>query len=434
MASVRENPGRRIAEPSPRVGAAPPPERGRLPGRARPEQGAGTDTVTRRSEAISPRELSALIGSIYDCALEPSRWKATLTEIMRAMRADCMILSLNDLRNDRLLIDKSVGWGRVGIAERQKHVPEIHARLNEWFAGRPHPDAPFVASRQLDNDYLARSPYVQRCLKPLGIVDVMHQFLVRTPSHFSELVVARHFRHGPITAREVEIAALLLPHIRRAVTISKVLDARAIETTRMTEALDALACGVVITDGEAGILHANRSAGRMLADGAMVDGSRGVLSARVPGAAQELRRAIRVAATDETALGAAGLAICLTQRRAAPVFAHVLPLKGRDPGSRVEAEAAAAIFIGAPAPAQRAPTPAETKHRLRSEYGLTRAEADVTLEIVKGDGRAAAAARLGIAVTTIRAHLSHIYEKTGVRRQAELVRLAMQPGGSTGQS
>jgi len=45
---------------------------------------------------------------------------------------------------------------------------------------------------------------------------------------------------------------------------------------------------------------------------------------------------------------------------------------------------------------------------------------------VKGDGRDASAARLGIATTTVRAHLSHIFEKTGVRRQAELVRLLMQ--------
>jgi DNA-binding CsgD family transcriptional regulator len=66
------------------------------------------------------------------------------------------------------------------------------------------------------------------------------------------------------------------------------------------------------------------------------------------------------------------------------------------------------------------------KEDLRRKFGLTPAEADVALKILKGDGRQAAAARLGIAATTVRAHLSHIFEKTGVRRQAELVRLLMQ--------
>ncbi|AGB73841.1 transcriptional regulator, LuxR family (plasmid) [Rhizobium tropici CIAT 899] len=68
-------------------------------------------------------------------------------------------------------------------------------------------------------------------------------------------------------------------------------------------------------------------------------------------------------------------------------------------------------------------TPGELKEYLRNRSGLTRAEADVAWEILKGDGRDAAATRLGIAAATMRAHLTHIFEKTGVRRQAELVRL-----------
>ncbi|THD54576.1 MAG: response regulator transcription factor [Bradyrhizobium sp.] len=44
-------------------------------------------------------------------------------------------------------------------------------------------------------------------------------------------------------------------------------------------------------------------------------------------------------------------------------------------------------------------------------------------EIVKGDGRQAAADRLNITVGTARSHLSSIFDKTGTKRQAELVRL-----------
>jgi DNA-binding CsgD family transcriptional regulator len=38
---------------------------------------------------------------------------------------------------------------------------------------------------------------------------------------------------------------------------------------------------------------------------------------------------------------------------------------------------------------------------------------------------AAAAARANITIGTARTHLEHIFEKTGVRRQAELVRLLL---------
>jgi DNA-binding CsgD family transcriptional regulator len=63
---------------------------------------------------------------------------------------------------------------------------------------------------------------------------------------------------------------------------------------------------------------------------------------------------------------------------------------------------------------------------LRDRYGLTPAEATFALEIIKGDGRKATADRLGISVGTARSHLSKIFDKTGVRHQAELVRLLLQ--------
>lgn len=63
------------------------------------------------------------------------------------------------------------------------------------------------------------------------------------------------------------------------------------------------------------------------------------------------------------------------------------------------------------------------KGELRERFALTRAEVDFAMEIIKGDGRQAAAARLGISLATARTHLEHIFEKTGARRQAELVQL-----------
>jgi len=60
---------------------------------------------------------------------------------------------------------------------------------------------------------------------------------------------------------------------------------------------------------------------------------------------------------------------------------------------------------------------------LRERFGFTPAEAAFAIEIAKGDGRKAAADRLGITVGTARSHLSSIFDKTGARRQAELVRI-----------
>ncbi|MEM9500428.1 MAG: helix-turn-helix transcriptional regulator [Pseudomonadota bacterium] len=60
---------------------------------------------------------------------------------------------------------------------------------------------------------------------------------------------------------------------------------------------------------------------------------------------------------------------------------------------------------------------------LAREFGLTPAEEAVAIEIVKGDGRAATARRLGISESTVRTHLSVIFEKFGVHRQSELIQM-----------
>lgn len=66
---------------------------------------------------------------------------------------------------------------------------------------------------------------------------------------------------------------------------------------------------------------------------------------------------------------------------------------------------------------------AARKARLVADHGLTPAEAAVAIEVAKGDGRSAAATRLGLRASTVRTHLMAIFDKLGVHRQAELARL-----------
>ena len=57
---------------------------------------------------------------------------------------------------------------------------------------------------------------------------------------------------------------------------------------------------------------------------------------------------------------------------------------------------------------------------------MTSAEAAVAVEVLEADGLRAVASRLGISLATARTHLAHVFDKTGTRRQAELVRLLLR--------
>ncbi len=65
----------------------------------------------------------------------------------------------------------------------------------------------------------------------------------------------------------------------------------------------------------------------------------------------------------------------------------------------------------------------ESVARLRSVFGLTRAEARLAGCLAAGDDLASAAIRLGVSQGTLRGALKAIFRKTGAKRQAELVGL-----------
>jgi DNA-binding CsgD family transcriptional regulator len=63
--------------------------------------------------------------------------------------------------------------------------------------------------------------------------------------------------------------------------------------------------------------------------------------------------------------------------------------------------------------------------QLQRQFGLTPVESRFALEILKGDGIAATAERLGILPGTARTHLHRVLAKSGTRRQGDLVRLML---------
>src|SRR5215467_14649740 len=185
------------------------------------------------ADAISPQALSNLIGSIYDRALDPSGWDQTLSDVANAFDCSTLLLSLIDLRHHRFLLYKTVGLKPHERERQPKYLPEMNAVLGGALASWPSLDEPHLDSRHLTPAYIRTSPFFQEWVKPTGMVDAMKFFLMHTPTHLSLLSAGRHEQQGIVTAREIELGKLLLPHLRRALTISKMLDVRTMAGARM---------------------------------------------------------------------------------------------------------------------------------------------------------------------------------------------------------
>jgi DNA-binding CsgD family transcriptional regulator/PAS domain-containing protein len=371
------------------------------------------------AEAQSPHVLSQLIGSIYDCVLDPLRWHKTLDEINTAVECKSSILYLFDRSHQKFSMMKIAGvderyWGEV----IDKYGPDIQRYAIEDEASDRSIDEPRLMS-QMPRAVVEESRYVREVLRPARLIDVMSLHLLLTPTRIASLGMARHESNGAVAQRDISLAALLLPHLRRAVMISDVLDLCTIEQARMAEVLDALRCGVVLVDMHGTILHSNGAAERLLAeDGGLIRARRGRFAAKVPSAARELSGAIKLATQNESSIGNIGIAIRLTEVGEAPVFAHVLPLTGSNLRTQLLPSAIAAVFIGVP------PGSHEAAAVAAAAFKLTPAETRVLESLLGGRTLAATAIALGIAVTTAKSHLENIFAKTGVARQPDLARLA----------
>ncbi|MBN8908635.1 MAG: M20/M25/M40 family metallo-hydrolase, partial [Rhodospirillales bacterium] len=114
--------------------------------------------------------------------------------------------------------------------------------------------------------------------------------------------------------KELAIAALLNPHMRRAATIGDLLDMRSLATAAFEATLEALSVAVVLVDTNSRILFSNQSARTMFSAGDSVLSQRGVLVAREMSATTAIRGAIARAAQDESELGYGGIGVPLRSR------------------------------------------------------------------------------------------------------------------------
>lgn len=223
-------------------------------------------------------------------------------------------------------------------------------------------------------------------------------------------------RFGP---EERDFVRMIGRHVVRSRLLARALARAEARGHLASAALDRMAMGVVILDGEGRVAHLNPAARRRLGSGCGVTLSADMLEWSSPAIDQQLR-ALRgrahVTAGEPRRLASEMLRV-VREDGQPPLEILAVSLEGLD---LAEGGAAIALFLSDAD--QAAETPAAVLRRL---YGLTAAEARVAGEILRGNGIDEAASRLGLKRETVRTHLKHIFTKVGTTRQADLVRLLL---------
>jgi DNA-binding CsgD family transcriptional regulator len=231
--------------------------------------------------------------------------------------------------------------------------------------------------------------------------------------------VFRHERNGLVDDEARRRIRLIAPHMRRAVLIAHMFDQKVAEVATFADTLDGLDAGLYLVDAGARLIHANAAGQAILDAGDILHEIRGHLAACDPAANQTLRDVFAAAGHGDSALGGRGIAVPLIGKDGEHYVAHALPLtSGARRRAGVVYSAVAALFVRKAALAM----PARSEV-IGKAFRLTPTELRVLLAIVEVGAVPEVAAALGVAETTIRTHVSRLFEKTGAARQADLVKL-----------
>ena len=364
-----------------------------------------------------------LVGHIYDAVLEPDRWGDTIDRIRRHLGLQIGAISILHLSSGfsvQASANISPEYIRIA-AETSARVPELWGGI-EKFASLPL-EEPIRMLDHTSPETWAGNPYYEGFARPQGLVDQIVLVLEFNPAMVATFALGVHESMPPISDWQIETVRRLAPHLRRAVLISRLLEARSLASAPFEATLDALGSAVLLVDAGAGIVHANERAEAMLQKGDPIARMNGRLVIPRELIKGQFEESVATAALDEESLRY-GAGLPVRGLDGTGMVVHVLPLRRRS--LRPSARAVAAVFVSPPSSEPRLPLEA-----MRVLYDLRPAEVRVLELIAAGVNGNGVAEALGISRNTAKTHTLRLFDKLGVHSRAELVLLArkMSAGG-----
>ena len=364
------------------------------------------------SIALDEDNLSRVLDSVYDAAVEPGGWPCALTELA------CLFQS-----HFADLFARTNDWQSFqGIAvglDRADYEDEFLGRWtnrNVWSqaspasaAGEIKPTWQMVSKREV-----LRSPIYNEYLQYRDLNEGLRLVLWSGDGWLQDISLIRPWAAGPFLGEEIRVARTLLPHLQRAASTSRQL--RGVDALAAFDSLDRAA---FLVDATGRTMRFNAAAEALLAG----EGGVTMRHQRLEAASPEDTVRLEAAVARAGGLGRGfptAATVALGPFGPSQLVLSVVPV--RDRADR-DLPAPRPVLVLANPPRPRHP---DLEQQLMANFGLTQAEASLAIGLLAGHPLADLAVARARSINTLRTQLARIMTKTNTRRQSELILVLSQ--------
>jgi DNA-binding CsgD family transcriptional regulator len=364
------------------------------------------------SAMVTIDEFSRVVSAIYASSIHSENWTAALTEISRLLGATGSGLFVG-AGNSRSVMSITVPE-EVSTRYREHYytIDCILEAVENGPAGLIRGGPELVALTK-------HSEFYADFMRPFDMCDGLFLRLAAGTTPTSFLAVAPERSQPFETAERVKFLSAVVPHLQQALHTQNHFAELARSPGDITAVIDTIRHGIVIVEPNRDVVQLNAAAEQILTagDGLCMRSKR--IEASRGSANNHLHSSVSHACVPQQNARNGDSLACTRPSGKRPYIIHVLPLTADD-----HAPTRVLVMIIDP---ELEPEP--PKMLIRRLFGLTNAEADVALRVMRGDGLKPISEDMALSIATIKTHVHHIFDKTDTHRQAELVRLllAIQP-------
>lgn len=380
---------------------------------------------------VTEKDYDTLVDLIYDGALHSHPWQGALPFLRKVFDAQVVSLVLRPPSDDdRGVILNCVRPGSdreaSGSALADPSDWQANAYREQFFALDPFINLPLdkviALEDVLPDKELKASDYYLHYLQPIDLFRILGVDTAEPGGMVARLRISRRHSENSFGDRERSLLERITPHLRRAIQVYATLNRTTSERDVYAGAVDQLSVATIILDEQGRLLNTNALAKALLeeSDGISLRGQRLHIEGRDINRELEDALDVIIRAQHERVTSVVRALRVPRSPGRSDLGLVIRPVPATE-WSEGQSSPCAAVFISDPDLEGSA-----SKQILGELFGLTPAESNLAILLARGLSLAEASETQHISQHTARAQLKSIFAKTGVSRQAELVRLVLK--------